>query len=162
PLTTPLFKEIDSRPGWYAGASWREDGLGRLSYLHYDNEGNPSARSDGTFAWRTTFDSIGLDTAYRDFVILAQAMAAATIITPSAVFSSTTRFQAAYLLIGRYFGDWNAALRGDIFGTQDHRPSFAPDMSEHGWAMTAALGWQPERWVKLTAEALYVHSFRVQ
>jgi hypothetical protein len=162
PLTTPLFKEIDNRPGWYAGASWTENDIGRLSYLHYDNAADPTARSSGTIAWHTYFDSLGLDTAWQDFTILAQAMAGETVIKPSPTFSSTTRFQAAYLLIGRYFGAWNAALRGDLFGTQDHRPSFAPDLSEHGYAVTAAVGWQPQRWIKLTAEALYVNSFRTQ
>jgi hypothetical protein len=162
PLSTPLFKEIDNKPGWYAGASWTERGFGRLSYLHYANEADPTATSSGTIAWHTSFDSLGLDTAWQDFVILAQALAGETVIRPSPSFHSTTRFQSAYLLIGRYFGAWNAALRGDVFGTQDHRPSFAPDLSEHGYAVTAAVGWQPQRWLKLTAEALYVNSSRAQ
>lgn len=162
PLSTPLFKEIDNQPGWYGGGSWTENDLGRLLYLHYDNEADPSAVGDGTIAWHTSFDSLGIDTEWQDFVILAQALAGETVIKPSPRFHSTTRFQSAYLLIGRYFGEWNAALRGDVFGTQDHRPSFATDLSEHGYAATAAVGWQPQRWVKLTAEALYVNSFRVQ
>lgn len=162
PLVTPLFKEIDNRPGWYGGLSWTEHGLGRLSYLHYDNRGDPAARSSGNVAWRTEFDSIGLDTAYEDFVILVQALAGETEIAPTPTFDATTRFQSAYLLVGRYFGDWTVALRADVFATQDHHLSNSIHLSEHGHALTAALGWQAQKWLKLTAEALHVSSFRVQ
>src|SRR5438105_9652019 len=36
------FKELDSRPGWYAGASLRQDEFGRLAALYYDNRADPA------------------------------------------------------------------------------------------------------------------------
>src|SRR5690349_1904014 len=38
PDRTPLFDEIDGRPGWYAGLTWQMAGVGKLSVLRYDNE----------------------------------------------------------------------------------------------------------------------------
>ncbi|NDD65054.1 MAG: hypothetical protein EBZ36_13940, partial [Acidobacteria bacterium] len=35
------FLEIDDRAGFYGGVSWRENGLGRLTLLRYDNRADP-------------------------------------------------------------------------------------------------------------------------
>ena len=43
PARTFEFIEIDSRAGWYAGATWDEIGLGSLEFLYYDNEADPAA-----------------------------------------------------------------------------------------------------------------------
>ena len=41
---TPMFDEIDSTPGWYAGLGWQLAGIGKLTVLRYDNEGDPYRR----------------------------------------------------------------------------------------------------------------------
>ena len=56
------FKEIGGQPGWYAGASLRQDELGRVTALYYDNRADPTAFIGNDFGWRTKFASVGLET----------------------------------------------------------------------------------------------------
>ena len=49
PLREQPFKEIDGTPGWYAGASLRQDDLGRIAVLYYDNIADPGASSGNDF-----------------------------------------------------------------------------------------------------------------
>ncbi len=57
-----LFKEIDSRPGYYVGAQLRYLDRAELRFMHYDNRADPEEFDPGIndFAWLTYFDSIGL------------------------------------------------------------------------------------------------------
>ncbi|MBM3535843.1 MAG: hypothetical protein FJX60_22760 [Alphaproteobacteria bacterium] len=55
------FLEMDDRAGFYGGLSWRRNGLGRVSLLHYDNRADPAARRFGQVAWRTEFSSLGVE-----------------------------------------------------------------------------------------------------
>ena len=55
------FKELDGRPGWYAGASLRQDEFGRLAALYYDNRADPASHAGSDFGWRTKFTSLGLE-----------------------------------------------------------------------------------------------------
>src|SRR5438067_99692 len=82
PLREQPFKEIDGSPGWYAGGSVRQDEVGRLTALYYDNRANPALFSGNDFGWRTKFASIGLETYVGDIVLLAQALAGSTEIDP--------------------------------------------------------------------------------
>jgi hypothetical protein len=152
------FKEIDHRPGWYAGASWRQDGLGRLTGLYYDNQADPAVFAGNDFAWRTKFGSLGIETYIGDIVLLAQAMAGDTAIEPFANFSSTTDFQSAYLLAGYYFGDFRIAGRVDVFATQVQNRPGGSGPSEHGRALTVSGSWSPVRWLRLTTELMHVDS----
>ncbi|MBI1776280.1 MAG: hypothetical protein HYR63_13115 [Proteobacteria bacterium] len=155
------FREIDNTPGFYGGLSWRENDIGRLTLLHYDNGADPAARRYGQFAWRTEFNSAGIETYLGDFVVLSQGMVGETEINPSQASRSITHFQSAYLLAGRYFGNWNAALRLDVFATQE-RSGPNNDYTEHGHALTLAVTWGPVRWFKLSGEVLRIDSSRVQ
>ena len=121
----------------------------------------PRSPVRGEFAWRTEFTSLGVETYLGDVVILAQAMSGLTEIAPAPTFNSTTYFQSAYLLAGIYLGDWRLAARVDGFATQEHHPgSFGVNLSEHGSALALAATWNPERWLRVTAEVLYVASLR--
>jgi hypothetical protein len=162
PLYNGSFKEIDDRPGWYAGLSWRQNGLGRVNFLHYDNRGDPAAVRDNIEAWRTTFDSVGVEADLDEFVVLSQVMAGETEIAFTPDSRSLTKFQSAYLLVGRYFGDWSAAARLDYFATQNDNPPDSLDLSEHGHAATVALAWRPQRWLRLTGEVLRLDSYTAQ
>ena len=75
-----------------------------------------------------------------------------------------TKFQSAFLL-GSYdlgglgFEDWRASARMDLFQTR--HPAATPSlMNEDGRAMTVAVSWQGVDWLRLTAEALLMHSRR--
>ena len=104
------FKEIDDRPGWYAGTTWHREGMGTLSLLRYDNQANPSAFRQ-QFAWHTAFWSAGAEADFDKFVLLSQAMAGETEIDPAPGNRNRTRFQAAYLLAGYGLDNWRVATR---------------------------------------------------
>jgi len=156
PLREEPFKEIGGQPGWYAGVSLRQDDLGRISVLYYDNRANPSLFAGNDFGWRTKFTSIGLETGIGDVVLLAQGMAGSTEIDPVPNFQSITDFQAAYLLAGYYFGNFRIAGRVDGFATHTQPGGNGP--TEHGGALTLSGCWNPVRWLRLSAELMHVES----
>lgn len=156
------FIEIDDRAGFYGGVSWRENGLGRLTLLRYDNRADPQARRFGQVGWRTEFSSLGVETYFlKDYALFGQAMWGETEIDPAPGARMVTKFQSAYVLLGRHFDGWHAAVRADVFGTQQPiGPN--PDSSERGYALTAAATWSPERWFQLTGEVIRTDSRRAQ
>ena len=154
------FLESDDRAGFYGGVSWRENGIGRLTLLRYDNRADPQARRFGQVGWRTEFNSLGLETyLLKDYALFGQAMAGETEIDPAPGARSLTKFQSAYVLAGRHFDMWHAALRVDVFGTQS---TVGTDMSERGYGLTASATWSPERWFQLTGEIIRTDSRRSQ
>ena len=74
---------------------------------------------------------------------------------------STTDFRAAFLLAAFGDGPWQPAVRVDWFAaTVD--PTTPNPRAERGNAVTVALNWRPRPWLRLTGEALWVHSVRGQ
>jgi hypothetical protein len=160
PLREEPFKQIGGNPGWYAGVSARQDGIGRLTALYYDNEADPHLHEGTDFAWRTKFASLGAEADIGDVVVLSQAMFGQTTIAPAPVFASTTDFQSGYVLAGYYFGDFRLAGRVDVFATQISNEPGGAEPGEHGYALTMAGTWAAKRWLHLTVEVLYVDSDR--
>jgi hypothetical protein len=160
PLREQPFKQIGGAAGWYAGASARRDGLGRITALYYDNEADPHLHAGDDFAWRTKFVSIGGELDIGDVVLLSQAMAGQTTIAPSAAFSAMTNFQSAYALAGYYVGDYRIAGRVDVFATQLHNQPGGDEAGEHGYALTLAGTWEAKRWLHIVAEVMRVDSER--
>ena len=144
------FKEIDGRPGWYAGGSLRQDGLGRLSALYYDNRADPAAHIGSDFGWRTRFTSAGagnLLSATSSSQL--QAMVGNTDIQPFGNFHSTTDFQSAYLLpvitsaisaspAGSMCSRRSRTIRSGSRGPGEHGRAFTLSGS---WALVGA-GWR--------------------
>ena len=161
PFETEPFLQIGDTPGWYADMSSRIDGIGKLNILRYDNRADPTAPRHGQHGWRTKFTSAGLEVDLGDVVLLSQAMVGTTEVDPTPTFTSKTKFRSGYLLAGRYFGDVSAAVRGEVFDTHEQHPGTSPKVSEHGHAETLAVSWRPIRWLRLTAEALRVESYRL-
>lgn len=162
PIREQVFQEIDGQPGWYAGALLRQDGLGRVTALYYDNRADPSLFSGGDFGWRTRFTSLGTEIDIGNVVLLSQAMFGDTTIAPAPGLSIKTDYQSAYLLAGYYFGDFRIAARVDVFATQQNNSRSGKGPGEHGHALTLAGTWAPQRWLRLTAEFLRVDSDRGQ
>lgn len=163
PLRFDPFLENDGRTGWYAGASWRATGLGRVAVLRYDNEADPSTHSGGAspvFSWHTEFWSSGAELDIGDVVLLGQAMSGSTEIAPSPHFRTTTDFRAAYFLAGWNRGVLRPAIRVDVFSTDQLPRSIEERVREHGEAATFALNWRPREWLRVTGEALFVRSTR--
>jgi hypothetical protein len=163
PARTGLFDEIDGRAGWYAGANWQMAGIGKLSVLRYDNQGNPSARTAHDTAWETKFWSFGARTDIGPVVLISQQLTGYTEVAPPG-FDSVTKFQSAFLLASYDlrelgFEDWRASARADVFQTR-HIAATPSPMSEDGRAMTVVLSWQPSDSFRLMGEALLMHSRR--
>ena len=162
PLYTYEVLEIDDTPGWYAGASWDEKGLGFLNVIYYNNEADPAAVRLKTIAWRTDFWDVGARTQIGNVTLMAQALRGQTVIVPSARFYSDTTFKSAYLLAGWNISEeWRAAARFDVFSTDEKRP-FPGNLSEHGNALTFALNYLPYDWLRVTGEYIRVDSTRNQ
>ncbi|HET6546384.1 MAG TPA: hypothetical protein VFG55_06530 [Rhodanobacteraceae bacterium] len=165
PLRFDPFLENDGRLGWYAGATWRAPGRGRVSLLRYDNEADPTTHSGGAspvFSWHTQFWSLGAEADAGRLVLLAQAMSGSTEIAPSPDFSTSTDFRAAYVLAGWNLGAWRAAVRIDAFSTEQLPRSLSDRVRGHGNAGTLALDWRPFDWLRLSGEWLHLRSSRNQ
>lgn len=164
PLSTfnEIFHEIDGRPGWYGNLSWSRVGLGQVQLLRYDNAVDTATKDAGQLPWHTAFWSLGAGTEFGDVTVLAQGVSGSTTVQPVPFALTTVDFQSAYVLVGWDRGDWRFALRLDQFGTQEQHAGPALDLSEHGWSPTAAAVWKPLDWLRLTAEALVVDSWRVE
>src|SRR5579859_2765045 len=151
PNYTPEFKEIDGSPGWYAGLSWQDPTIGRVQVYRYDNEADPRAERNDVYAWRTRFWEAGYTRGFGPFYVIAEGIKGDTQISPDGDGPFTTDFQTVYLLGGWTREAWRAALRLEQFSTD----GFA---AEHGRSLTATLNYQPEDWLRLTAEVSIVDS----
>ena len=161
PLRTQEILQIDDRAGWYAAAAWDETGIAKLNFIAYDNEANPSASYDDTIAWRTAFQDAGLSTQLGNVTLLAQGMLGQTAIRPSPFFSTDTHFSAAYLLAGWALDDdWRIAGRFDVFASSAHTPFAASNIHESGNAITLAVNYLPNNWLRITAEGIRLDSMR--
>ncbi|MDE1986943.1 MAG: hypothetical protein KGL56_11270 [Alphaproteobacteria bacterium] len=161
PIQTRLFSEIDNSPGWYAKLSWMQAGLGHVEVMHYDNNADPSAKTDGQFAWHTRFWDIGYRKQIGNLALLAQAMTGSTEIRPAPLRRNTTNFAAAYILAGLDIDPWRLAARFDAFRT--HTLAATPSLqNEDGTAGTVSATWFATTWLQLTGEILVVDSMRPQ
>ena len=156
---TPMFDEIDGTPGWYAGLGWQMAGIGKLTVLRYDNEGDPHRRSGNYTAWDTRFWSYGARTSWNDLVLIGQGLQGQTVIG-SAFGLSYTFFQSAFLLAsydlaGIGLDDWRASIRGEAFQTRHSGTSL---LNEDGQAGTFALSWQGVDWLRVTGELIVMQS----
>jgi hypothetical protein len=162
PMREEPFKEIDGRPGWYLGATLRQDDLGRITAFYYDNQADPDKFIGNDFGWLTKFTSLAAELDIADVVLLAQGMFGETTIEPFRNGLFKTNFQSAYLLAGHYFDDFRIAARIDVFATQQHNTVGGPAPGEHGYALTLAGTWTPRPGLRFTAELLRVDSKREQ
>jgi len=163
PDRTPMFSEIDGRPGWYAGLTWQMAGIGKLSVLRYDNEGDPYKVSGEYPAWDTRFWSYGARTGWGGLVLIAQGLQGQTVVAARGSLSYTF-FQSAFLLAsydlaGIGAEDWRTSVRGDVFA--DRHPAATPSiLNEDGNAVTLSLSWQHFDWLRVTGEMIAMQSRR--
>ena len=165
PGRTGMFVEIDHRVGFYGGLSWQMPDIGKISIVRYENHGNPAAMTVNDTAWDTKFWSFGARTQVGRLVLIAQQLSGYTAVVSRGA-ETATKFQAGFLLASYDLGgigleDWRASLRGDLFQTRRLGVITSP-MNEDGHAETASLSWQGFDWLRITGEALLMHSRRGQ
>ncbi len=159
------FLEIDNRAGYYADLTWRSREWGRLTVMRYDNDADPRAEApNGVYAWRTQFWSLGGQTQFDRLELLGQVMSGSTQIAASDTFNRVVDFQAGYLMAAMTLGEWQPAIRADLFATQDLSGQGLAKYSEHGNALTLALNWRPRQWewLRVTGEVIRIESWRIQ
>lgn len=163
PLERHLFQEIDSSPGWYLDLSWEPSESTGFEVMRYDNNADPQSHTGNQFAWHTTFLDLGLRKQLGAVTLLSQAVSGSTIIRPAAGVFTKTDFKSAYLLVGWDLDDWWVATRGDLFQTRTRTAAPAPSpFSEDGYSIDATVSWLPKRWLRLSAEYLFVEDRRPQ
>jgi hypothetical protein len=165
PGRTGLFDEIDHRVGFYGGLSWQMSDIGKISIVRYDNRGDPGATTANDTAWDTKFWSFGARTQVGRLVLIGQQLSGYTSVVSRGALTAT-KFQAGFVLASYDLGeigleDWRASLRGDVFQTRRLGVITSP-MNEDGHAGTVSLSWQGYEWLRITGEALLMHSRRGQ
>ena len=171
PGTTGMFDEIDHRAGLYGGVTWQSAGIGKLSVLRYENQGDPAALTAHNTAWETKFWSFGARTQIDQLVLIAQQLSGYTSVESRGT-EFVTKFQSGFMLASYDMGglgfdglnleDWRASARADYFQAR-HTPAATPSpMNEDGHAATIALSWQGDDWLRITGEALLMDSRKGQ
>jgi len=154
-----VFREIDGRPGAYAGLEARYLDRMVLRVLRYDNRGDPAVfdPSSHEFAWLTRFDSAGLRAeSASGWSAVAQWLDGQTFVEPRG-----TRFgwgfRSKFLLVSKRTGQHTFSVRYDSFDVAS-RQARSDDGDQHGHAWTAAYIFEPgTRW-RFTLEWLSVWS----
>ena len=157
-----FYHEIDRKPGYYSGLTWRHHDRLEIRALRYDNRADPGAATmAGGGAWRTRFNSVGArlePSAHWTFI--AQYLDGDTVVGSD--FSGADQFRmtyhAAYALASLEMGRARLTARFDQFGTHQSSGFYGPPVNQTGHAATAAWSWDlGEHW-RLAAEWLHVFS----
>ncbi|MGO8976159.1 MAG: hypothetical protein ACLQJ0_19940 [Steroidobacteraceae bacterium] len=157
-----FYHEIDHRPGFYTGLSWRHHDMLELRALRYDNRGNPGATTaDGEGAWNTHFWSFGgrLEPA-NHWTLVAQYMDGETTIGADSLGAEqyNMTFHAGFVLGSYAWGRQLLTTRYDDFGTHQYSGFFGPPTDEAGHSWTLAWGYDlTERW-QILVEGIRVSS----
>ncbi len=153
------FLEIDNRAGYYAGMNWRYDKRYSLHILYFDNHADPASRENGEASWLTQFTTIGTELELEHGItLLAQYMVGDTL-TDIGSQDIKIDYQAAYILATKPMGKHRFTLRGDWFETTQPYPGRS-DMSESGWAVTAAYSYAVKPRQRVFFELLNIDSYR--
>jgi len=156
-----FYHEIDHKPGYYSGVTWRHHDRLEVRALHYDNRADPSATTSSAFAWRTRFSSVGArlePTAPWTFI--AQYLDGDTAVGPNAVIDEQFRmtYRAAFLLSSLEWHRERFTLRFDDFRTHQSSGFYGPPSDDLGHAWT--VGWSHDfgAGLQMAAECIRVTS----
>jgi hypothetical protein len=130
------FREVDGRPGYYAGAQWTRTGLD-ISFLGYDNRGNPEEFDGTQYGWDTNFLNFGAHARLPGQIeILGQYL---TGDSRMGFYNMVyIGFSSGYVLGTVLFGNQRFTIRYDRFKVKDQdRFREADDNREDGDAWTA-------------------------
>ena len=146
--TVAPFKELDSKPGFYAGIEWRFANRFRAHIGAWDNRADPFAFDDQQWGWDTRFLSAGLQAElpgdvgliaqwmHGDTGWIARALQDGTIAGEATVVVDD--YDSAFILLTRKFGTKHrASIRLETF-TVDRPGSMFYPVSDDGDALTLA------------------------
>jgi hypothetical protein len=157
-----FYHEIDRKPGYYGGFSWRHHDWLEVRALRYDNRGDPGATSAaGEAAWRTRFSSVGarLEPSAH-WTIIAQYLDGDTVVGADSPgddqFDLT--FHAAFALASFEWGRERLTARYDEFGTRQRSEAYGPPVNDAGRSWTLAWTHECDDHWQIAAEWLRVTS----
>jgi hypothetical protein len=133
-----FYREIDGRVGYYAGAEYRYGQSQVLRALHYDNRGNPAARSGKEPAWLSRFDSLGWRYEMpTDTTLIVQALKGDTSVGPSSDGRGALigEYWSYFALASQQVGKHRFSTRYDRMYTESTRGAafFNSEQTAIGW-----------------------------
>jgi hypothetical protein len=157
-----FYHEIDRKPGYYGGLSWKHHDRLEVRALRYDNRGDPGAANpSGDHAWRTRFSSLGArlePSAHWSFI--AQYLDGDTAVGADSTGDDQflMRFHAGFALGSFEWAHERLTVRYDDFHTHQSSGFYGPPSNEtgHSWTFAAAHEYG-DHW-QLIAEWLHVMS----
>jgi hypothetical protein len=139
---TTFYHEIDRKPGYYGGLTWRHHDRLEIRALRYDNRADPGASTTaGGGAWRTRFSSFGarLEPSAR-WTFIAQYLSGDTAVGSN--FDGPDQFlmnyHVAFALASYEWGQERLTVRRDVFGTHQTSGFYELSSNQIGNAWTAA------------------------
>lgn len=130
-----VFRELDGRLGWHAGASYGYGGWLELAAMRYDNRANAQVLHEGQYGWRTRYSHVAAKLRQGEWELLFQAMDGDTYMGKRA---AGVDMRAWYLLAGRQVGPGRVSLRYDRFSARDNDVIAADPNGEQGRALALA------------------------
>ena len=155
--TTPQqfapFREIDHKPGVYAGVEWRYARRALIQFARYDNRADPFSFSDGQWGWGTDFDHVAVQVDLPgELGLVVQWMEGYTEWLTATLPNGTRmpisehvhdEFESSFVLLTRMLGKaQRVALRYDTFSYE--RPGTVPEFfGDEGDAWTLSYRIEP-------------------
>jgi hypothetical protein len=159
PIT--FYHEIDGKPGYYAGLTWRHHDRLEMRALHYDNRADPGASTPaGGAAWLTKFWSFGARfEPAGPWTFIAQYLDGSTAVGSNAEPYEQFRmkFRTAFALTSFEWHRERWTARFDHFGTHQSSGFYDDAVNESGHAWTAA--WSHDLGSQWQATAEWIRVF---
>ena len=137
-----FYREMDGRPGYYAGLAWRHHERFELRALRYDNRADPGATNTDDIAWRTQFTSLAARWEPDDrWTLIVQKMQGRTYVGPDGdpQYQFAQSFRAWFVLASAQLGRERLTLRYDDFSTRQHSGFYGAPADDTGNALAFAL-----------------------
>ncbi len=157
------FKEVDHKPGYYAGAEWRWRQRFMLRYQHYDNHADPEAISGNDAAWETDFHHLGAQVSLPlKFGLLGQWIKGSTVTGPDLGpwRVQDLDFQSHFILLTRKFAQHRVSSRYEWFDLQPFNDPIGITNQDKGNALAIAWLYAPMKQLQIGAEYLQIASDR--
>jgi len=156
-----FIREIDGKPGYYAGLTWRHHDRLEIRALRYDNRADPGATNSDNIAWRTQFTSLGVRWEPDDhWTLVGQSLQGETYvggdIDTDNQYAESFR---SWFLLGSYA--WRAdriTVRYDRFSTSQHSGFYGSPTDDVGHALVFAYLHDIDRHWQAVGEWQQVHS----
>ena len=157
-----FYHEIDRKPGYYGGLSWRHHDRLEVRALRYDNRGDPgSTTAADLYAWRTRFSSLGarLETSAH-WTFIAQYLDGNTAVgaDSSGYDQFYMNFHADFVLASFEWAQERFTARYDDFHTHQLSGFWGPPSNDDGHSWTFAWShdcgdhWQVvAEWIRLNS-----------